>query len=91
MEGIVAWRRWPREEGERASVIAVGLILLVSYSLMILALTTDPVAYVVSFRQLSILITAVASMVWIERQVPPTRLVAVGVIFVGVVMVGLAD
>lgn len=71
-------------------MLAAGLILLISYSLIVVALTTDPVAYVVSFRQLSILITALLSMIWIERQVPRVRLVAVGVIFVGVVLVGLA-
>jgi len=91
MEGIVAWRRWPREQGSRQAVITVGLLLLVSYSLIVMALTTDPVAYVVSFRQISILFTAGVSMIWIERQVHLTRTVAIAVIFAGVVMVGLAD
>ncbi len=44
-----------------------------------------------SFRQSSLLITALVSMIWIERQVPRVRLAAIGVIFVGVVLVGLAD
>lgn len=84
------WPQWPKQPTRRGPVLAAGLILLISYSLIVVALTTDPVAYVVSFRQLSILITALLSMIWIERQVPRVRLVAVGVIFVGVVLVGLA-
>lgn len=91
MAAVSSWRAWPRQPTRRGPVIAAGLILLISYSLIILALTTDPVAYVVSFRQLSILITALISMIWIERQVPRVRLVSIGVIFAGVVLVGLAD
>jgi drug/metabolite transporter (DMT)-like permease len=74
----------------RPRALFAGLIFLVSYSLVILALTTDPVAYVVSFRQISILITALVSMFWLERVVSAPRLVGVGLIFIGVVLVGLA-
>lgn len=74
----------------RYRALFAGLIFLVSYSLVVLALTSDPVAYVVSFRQVSILITVMVSMLWIERQVSLPRLVGVSLIFVGVVMVGLA-
>ena len=77
-------------QAHRPRALFAGLIFLVSYSLIILALTTDPVAYVVSFRQVSILITAVVSMVWLERMISTPRLVGVGLIFVGVVLVGLA-
>ncbi len=79
---------YPRAHRSRA--LFAGLIFLVSYSLIILALTTDPVAYVVSFRQISILITALVSMFWLEREVSTPRVVGVGLIFVGVVLVGLA-
>jgi uncharacterized membrane protein len=69
---------------------AVGLVFLISHSLIIMALTSDPVSYMVSFRQISILITALISMFWIEREVSSPRLVGVATIFVGVVLVGLA-
>jgi uncharacterized membrane protein len=69
---------------------AVGLVFLISYSLIIMALTSDPVSYMVSFRQISILITALISMFWIEREVSSPRLVGVATIFVGVVLIGLA-
>jgi len=80
----------PHPVAHRSYALFAGLIFLISYSLILFALTSDPVAYVVSFRQVSILITVLVSMFWIERQVSKPRLVGVGLIFIGVVMVGLA-
>lgn len=74
----------------RYRALFAGLIFLISYSLIVLALTSDPVAYVVSFRQVSILITVLVSMFWLERDRSKPRLVGVAMIFAGVVMVGLA-
>ncbi len=82
--------RQPYPAAHRSRALFAGLIFLVSYSLIVLALTTDPVAYVVSFRQVSILVTALVSMFWIERRISRPRLVGVALIFAGVVMVGLA-
>lgn len=67
-----------------------GLLFLVSYSLILLALTTDPVAYVVSFRQLSIVLATVYSMFWVEREFTWPRLWGVVLIFAGVVLIGFA-
>jgi len=77
-------------KAHRPRALFAGLIFLISYSLIILALTTDPVAYVVSFRQISILITALVSMFWLERIISLPRIVGVGLIFIGVVLIGLA-
>lgn len=90
MEVCTLHLRQPYPAANRSRALFAGLIFLVSYSLIVLALTTDPVAYVVSFRQVSILITALVSMFWIERRISRPRLVGVALIFVGVVMVGLA-
>lgn len=70
--------------------IPAGLIFLVSYSLIVMAFATDPAAYVVSLRQLSIVITALVSMFIIEREFSWPRLVGVLVIFTGVLLVGLS-
>jgi drug/metabolite transporter (DMT)-like permease len=80
----------PYPKAHRYRALFAGVIFLISYSLIIMALTSDPVSYVVSFRQVSILITALVSMTWIEREVSAPRLVGVGTIFIGVVLVGLA-
>lgn len=75
---------------KKRRAIPAGAIFLVSYSLIVIALTSDPVAYVVSFRQMSIVITAVLSMIYIERDFSLPRLVGIVVIFAGVVLVGLS-
>jgi len=73
----------------RRKAVFSGLTFLVSYSLIMLALQANPVAYVVSFRQISIIIGAVVSMVLIEKEFYKGRLAAVGIIFMGVILVGL--
>jgi len=99
LQNLVAWLtvelftrglRQPDARLQRPRAIAAGLIFLVSYSLIVLALTIDPVAYVVSFRQLSIVLTALVSMFLIEREFPLPRLAGVGMVFLGVLLVGLA-
>ncbi len=57
---------------------------------ILMALATDPVAYVVSFRQLSIVIATVISMIWLERHFTWPRMASVGLIFSGILLIGLA-
>ncbi len=67
-----------------------GLVFLVSYSLVLTALTMDSAAYVMSFRQVSIILTSLASMLWFEKRISRPRLVGVSLIFAGVVLIGQA-
>ena len=99
LQNLIAWAvvalalratRYPVLPVARKRALFCGLVFLVSYSLILLAMATDPVAYVVSFRQLSIVFGSLASMRWIERSFAWPRLVGVGMIFAGVVLVGLA-
>ncbi len=99
IQNLIAWivaallvraAHYPVLPVARKRAIFCGLVFLVSYSLILLAMTTDPVAYVASFRQLSIVLGALASMRWIERTFAWPRLAGVGLIFAGVVLVGLA-
>ncbi|MBE0595935.1 MAG: hypothetical protein IH614_01550 [Desulfuromonadales bacterium] len=78
-----------RKPGQRPREILAGVMFLFSYSMVVLALTFDRVAYVVSFGQVSILITSVISMIWIEKHVSRPRLVGLCCVFVGVLLVGL--
>jgi uncharacterized membrane protein len=80
----------PAPASHRPHAIAAGLIFLVSYTLIILALEREPVAYVVSFRQISIVIAAVVSLIWIEKQAHLPRMAGIALIFVGVMLIGVA-
>lgn len=73
----------------RGRAFFCGLLFLFSYFLIMLALVNNPVSYVVSFRQLSIVIGAVVSMLFIEKEMIRVRMLAVLMVFSGVVMVGL--
>lgn len=90
LEFVMRLRKQPLNSVRRLPAIFAGLIYIGSYTLVIVAMATDPVAYVVSFRQVSILITAVLAMLLIERSVSRPRLLGVCMIFGGVVLVGLA-
>lgn len=70
--------------------IPAALIFLISYALIMLALSNNPVAYVVSFRQLSIVITAIISMTYLERDFSIPRLIGALIIFSGVIVIGFA-
>lgn len=74
----------------RRRAYVCGAIFLFSYSLILMALATDQVAYVVSFRQLSIVIATVISMLWLERQFTWPRMTGVGLMFFGILLIGLA-
>ena len=78
----------PNPEVQRPKAIIAGLIFLISYSLILIALISEPVAYVVSFRQISIVIAAVVSLVWLEKTRPLPRIVGIALIFTGVVLIG---
>jgi uncharacterized membrane protein len=67
-----------------------GFVFLISYSLIMLAFTTDMAAHVVSLRQLSIVIGAVISMKFIEKSFSIPRIIGVITIFIGTVIVSLA-
>lgn len=90
IELIARLTRRPSPPVERRGPLAAGLLFLVSYSLIIMALATDPVTYVVSFRQVSIVIASIVSMLVIERRFSAPRLLGVIVIFVGIVLIATA-
>lgn len=99
LQNFIAWliflvavriMRFPVHKAALKRTAVSGLILLVSYSLIIFAMVTDPVVYVVSFRKLSLVIGALISMFWVERDFSWPRLVGAVMVFIGVVLVGIA-
>ncbi len=99
LQNFIAWLtamacikavRYPIIRVARKRAFACGVIFLLSYTLILMALATDPVAYVVSFRQLSIVLATLVAMWWIERDFTWPRFCGVTAIFIGVVLIGLA-
>lgn len=86
---ILRWNKMPFGGVDRGRAFISGIVFLISYLLIMLALRDNPVAYVVSFRQLSVVIGALASMLWLEKEFLPVRMLAVLLVFAGAVMVGI--
>ena len=74
----------------RKRVLWSGLVFLVSYALIMMAFVGNQTSYVVSLRQFSIVITAVLSMWFIEKDFSVPRLVGVVIIFGGVILIGIS-
>lgn len=99
LQNIIAWvvmelaclkLKQPNPERQRPKAIVAGLIFLASYSLILIALISEPVAYVVSFRQISIVIATIVSLIWLEKVRPLPRMVGIALIFSGVFLIGTA-
>ena len=87
---ILKSRKYDYEKVGRGAVVFAGLIFLVSYTLILVAFMENKTAYVVSFRQLSIVLTAILSMLFIEKRFSKMRLGGAVIIFTGVVLVAFS-
>ncbi len=74
---------WPR-------VLAAIGFTMASYGLILEALRTAPVSYVVAARQVSVLFVAVLSIVWLREAPGRGRIVGAMVTVAGVVLLGMA-
>lgn len=81
------------EMGRKAWLVsvAVSMLNLLTYGLVVWAMQTSKISYVVAFRQLSIVFGVImAGLVLRERRFG-RRLIAAMVVFAGVALVGLSD
>lgn len=91
---FVALRREDRAQFRRLTradlrqAFLVGLFIFVGYALVLVALALTPnVGYAVAFRQLSIPLGAVLAIVLLKEPAYRPRLLGVGMVFVGLVLV----
>jgi drug/metabolite transporter (DMT)-like permease len=87
---ILKLRKYEFKEVGRARAIFSGVLFLISYTLILIAFVDNNTAYVVSFRQLSIVLTAIFSMIFIEKRFSKIRLAGVIVVFAGVIIVAFS-
>ena len=77
--------------GQLGMAAQTGLLVSLTYGLVLVAMTlATSVSYVVAFRQLSIPIGAVFGMVFQKEPRPLPRVVGIGFVFMGLVLVALA-
>ena len=87
---ILKFKKYEYGRVDRRMVAIAGFIFLVSYALVLIAFVDNKTAYVVSFRQLSIVLTAVLSMLFIERKFSKTRFLGALIIFIGVLIIAFS-
>jgi len=87
---ILKVKNYQFKKVKKPRVAFAGFIFLISYALIMVAFVENKTAYVVSFRQLSIVLTAVLSMLLIEKRFSKMRLLGAVVIFIGVVIVAFS-
>ncbi len=76
---------------EWRSVLAATLFTLVSYGLILEALRTAPVSYVVAARQVSVLFVVMMSALWLRERPGRTRVLGALITVVGVTLLGFAN
>ncbi|SJZ77263.1 EamA-like transporter family protein [Oceanospirillum multiglobuliferum] len=70
--------------------IAAGIFIMLTYLLILASFAlVDEVSFVVAFRQISIPIGVLASIIWLQERLSVVRGVAVGLMFCGVVLISI--
>jgi uncharacterized membrane protein len=77
-----------RTEGRR--VLGSVVVSFVSYALVLQALRSAPVSYVVAARQTSVLLAVALGMAWLRERPGRARLIGAAATVVGVVLIALA-
>jgi uncharacterized membrane protein len=74
----------------RRSILLNGLIVFISYSLILLAFTIERVSYIVGLRQLSIVFAVLMGGYLLKEKHRTLRLISAGVIFLGAFLITVA-
>lgn len=91
LTALTVWWLGPRVLGEMARFwkrgLAAGAMQLLSYSIVLWAMTKAPIALVAALRETSVLFGAGIAVVFLREPLRPARLVAAALIVVGLVAI----
>jgi drug/metabolite transporter (DMT)-like permease len=83
-------RQWPQLKGQARSSLFTGVMMLLTYALVVWAMAyASDVSYVVAFRQVSIPITVALGITLLGERLTPPKLVGVGIVVIGLLLVVL--
>jgi uncharacterized membrane protein len=74
----------------RRSILLNGLIVFISYSLILVAFTLERVSYIVGLRQLSIVFAVLMGGYILKEKHRTLRFISAGVIFLGAFLITVA-
>lgn len=72
------------------SVLGVGLLVVLTYMMVLFAMLISKISYVVAVREVSIVFSAAYGILWLKEKNPSQKLVGSFFIFLGVVAIGLS-
>jgi drug/metabolite transporter (DMT)-like permease len=83
-------RQWPQLKGLARSSLFTGVMMLLTYALVVWAMATArDVSYVVAFRQISIPLTVALGITLLGERLTPPKLCGVGIVVSGLLLVVL--
>ena len=83
-------QHWPQLRGQLRSSLFTGVMMLLTYALVVWAMATArDVSYVVAFRQVSIPITVALGITLLGERLTPPKLAGVGIVVIGLLLVVL--
>lgn len=71
-------------------ILIAGFVLFLAYGLILYAMETAPVSYIVAARASGIIFSAIAGKVLFEEVIPRLRIISIFVITIGIVLISLA-
>jgi len=85
-------RTWLKEEWHKnkGTILAVGFLVLFTYTMVLFAMRMSKVSYVVAVREVSIVFSAYYGVIWLREQHGRQKLVGAILIASGVVLIGLS-
>lgn len=90
---ILKWRGVPLALGRHMPwrpMLVIGVLMMTSYVLILLAMSMAPVTYVVAAREVSIVVGAALGAIALRERHPVARIAGAAVIFAGVAVLALA-
>lgn len=73
----------------RYSILAVGVVVLLTYMMVLFAFRMSKVSYVVAVREVSIVLSAMYGLIWLKEQYVVQKLTGSIIIASGVILIGM--
>ena len=85
-------RTWLKEEWRKnkGTILAVGFLVLFTYTMVLFAMRMSKVSYVVAVREVSIVFSAYYGVIWLGEKHGRQKLMGAILIALGVVLIGLS-
>ena len=74
----------------RNNILALGIVVLLTYMMVLFAFRMSKVSYVVAVREFSIVLSALYGLVWLKERYVMQKLTGSCIIALGVILIGVS-